>query len=114
LPQYGHFHLSFEEAGSTSHLQLTGEFDLSAVGPVENALDHVFRAPVPRRLVFDLRYLDFLDGAGLQTILKANERARSAALELVVVRPRGLASRIFTLTRAGESLSMVDDPGVAA
>jgi anti-anti-sigma factor len=114
VPQYGHFHLSIDEAGATSHLRLTGGFDLTAVGPVEHALDRVFRAPVPRRVVFDLRYLDFLDGAGLQTILRANERARAAALELVVVRPRGLASRIFTLTRAGESLSMVDDPEIAA
>jgi hypothetical protein len=26
------------------------------------------------------------------------------------VRPRGIANRVFTLTRAGEALSMVDEP----
>jgi hypothetical protein len=28
---------------------------------------------------------------------------------LVVVRPRGTANRVFTLTRVGEELKMVDD-----
>ncbi|MDQ3675660.1 MAG: STAS domain-containing protein, partial [Actinomycetota bacterium] len=61
-----------------------------------------------RHVVFDLRELSSLDFAGLHTILRANERARSAAFDLVVVRPRGLANRVFTLTRAGEQLNMVD------
>jgi hypothetical protein len=45
----------------------------------------------------------------LRTILRANERARAGALELVVVRPRGTAGRVFSLTRVGEELRMVDD-----
>jgi anti-anti-sigma factor len=91
-----------------------GEFDLAAVGRVENALDRVFQAPTTRRIVFDLRRLIFMDAAGLRTILRANERARAVAFELVVVRPRGTANRVFTLTRAGLELSMVDEPEVVA
>jgi len=91
-----------------------GEFDLSGVGRVENALDVVFQAPTTRRVVFDLHRLTFLDAAGLRTILNANERALAGAFELVVVRPRGTASRVFTLTRAGTELSMVDKPEVSA
>ena len=96
------------------YLRLMGEFDLAAVGRVENALDRVFQAPTTRRIVFDLRRLLFLDAAGLRTILRANERARAGAFELVVVRPRGTANRVFTLTRAGLELSMVDEPEVVA
>jgi anti-sigma B factor antagonist len=95
-------------------LRLTGEFDLAGVGRVEDALDGVFRAPSPSRVVVDLRGLTFLDAAGLRTVLRADERARAAAVELLVVRPRGLASRVFTLTRAGAALCMVDDPVVMA
>jgi anti-anti-sigma factor len=95
-------------------LRLMGEFDLAAVGPVEIALDRAFEAPATRRVVFDLRRLTFLDGAGLRAILRANEGARAGAFELVVVRPRGTANRVFTLTRAGEELSMVDEPEVGA
>ena len=97
------------------HVRVMGEFDLAVVGRVESALDRVFQAPTPRRVVLlDLRRLTFLDAAGLRTILGANERARAAACELVVIRPRGLANRVFTLTRAGEQLSMVDEPEVMA
>ena len=49
-----------------------------------------------------------LDIAGLLTLLRTHDRARACAFELVVARPRGMANRVFTLTRAGEALSMVE------
>ncbi len=101
------FCMAVEEHGSTLHLRLTGEFDLAAVGRVEAALEHVSEAHT-RQLVFDLRQLSFIDSAGLHTVLRANERARRAGFEVVVVRPRGLANRVFTLTRAGKQLKLVD------
>lgn len=110
MVETGHFHLVVQESDTASHLRLTGEFDLAAVGPVENALDRAFEAPRARRVVFDLRRLTFLDAAGLRAILRANERARAAALELILVRPRGPANRIFTLTRMSKELRMVDEP----
>jgi anti-anti-sigma factor len=93
-------------------LRLSGEFDLAGVGQVENALDRVFQAPATRRIVFDLCRLRFLDVAGLSTILRADQRARAAAVELIVVRPRGPANRVFTLTRAGAELNMADESAV--
>jgi anti-anti-sigma factor len=114
MPPSGHFKLTVQESGGTSHLRLMGEFDLAVVGRVEDALERVLRAPTTRRVVFDLRRLVFLDAAGLQTIIRANERARAGAFELVVVRPRGMANRVFTLTRAGGELRMVDEPEVVA
>ena len=107
----GQFQLSLEESGERSHLRLVGEFDRAAVGRVEQALDNVFRAPPTKQLVIDLRPLTFLDTAGLLTLLRTHDRARACAFELVVARPRGIANRVFTLTRAGEALSMVDEPG---
>ena len=105
--------LAVEESGSTLRLRLTGDFDRGGVRAVENALHRVRRAPPLRRLVFDLRGLAFLDLAGLRTILKADARGRAQAFEVVLIRPRGAASRIFTLTRAGERLSIIDEPEAA-
>ena len=101
--------VSVERSGATSHLRVSGELDLTGVARVENALDRIFQAPTTRRIVFDLCRLGFLDLAGLRTILRADQRARAAAVELVVVRPRGVANRIFTLTRAGAALTMIDE-----
>jgi anti-sigma B factor antagonist len=109
VPFADHFQLAVEEQGCTVFLRPMGDFDLAAVGRVENAIGRVLEVAATSRVVFDLRRLTFLDSSGLRTILRANERARAGALELVVVRPRGAANRVFTLTRVGEELRMVDD-----
>jgi anti-anti-sigma factor len=109
LPRTRCLTVTVREFRSTLHLRLTGEFDLAGVRAVENALERLDQAPAPRRLVFDLRGLTFLDIAGLRTILGADARGRAEEFEVVVVRPRGIVNRVFTLTRAGEQLSMVDD-----
>ena len=114
MPDAGRFHLVIEESDATLCLCAAGDLDLAVVGQVENALDRAFRAARSRRIVFDLRRLTFLDYAGLGTILRANERARTAAFELVVVRPLGRANRVFTLTRAGRGLNLVDSRGARA
>jgi anti-anti-sigma factor len=108
-PHASCLNLTVREFLGTLHLRLTGEFDISGVSAVENALYRLDEAPTPRRVVFDLRNLTFLDIAGLRTILSADARGRAEEFEVVVVRPRGTVNRVFTLTRAGEQLSMVDD-----
>ena len=101
------FCLRVEELGSTVHLRLAGEFNLAGVGRVEAALEQA-SAEHTRHVVFDLTDLSFLDSAGLHTILRASERARSAAFDVVVVRPRGLANRVFTLNPGRSQLNLVD------
>jgi anti-anti-sigma factor len=113
MPNAGALTMTVEESDATLRLRLAGDFDLAGVGTVENALDRLSLAPVPRRVVFDLRGLAFLDLAGLRTILRTDARGRAEAFEVVVVRPRGTASRVFTLTRAGEQLSMVNEAEAA-
>ncbi len=102
------FRLDVEEGDRTLYLRLKGEFDRACVARVETALDRVC-AEHTRQVVFDLQGLSFLDLAGLKTILKTHERARAEPFEVVVVRPKGFLNRIFTLTRVGERLKMVDD-----
>lgn len=106
--------VGIEESNSTLHLRLAGDFDLAGVGPVEQALERLGQASAPRRVVFDLRALVFLDAAGLRTILRTDAQGRAEAFEVVVVRPRGSANRVFTLTRAGERLRIIDEPGTAS
>ena len=102
--------MSVSETEGTLSVRLDGEFDLTGVGPVENVLDRMSRPPPLARVVFDLGELSFLDLAGLQTILRADARGRTIGCEVVVVRPRGTANRVFTLTRVGETLNVVDRP----
>jgi anti-anti-sigma factor len=102
--------LSVREAEGILSVRLNGEFDLAGVGAVENVLDRMSRPPPLGRVVLDLSDLAFLDLAGLQTILRADARGRESGCEVVVVRPRGTANRVFTLTRVGETLTLIDRP----
>lgn len=60
------FGVAVEESDRTLLLRLMGDFDLTGVDRVENALGRLSRAPAPQRVVFDLRGLTFLDLAALR------------------------------------------------
>jgi hypothetical protein len=44
----------------------------------------------------------------LKTILRANDDCKHHHIAVTVIKPRGLASRVFTLTRARFELHLVD------
>ena len=92
-------------------MRVSGEFDLSAVAPVERALDRAIDR-LTDDVVFDLRRVSFLDLSGLTTIVKTDERAHNESFAVHVVRPLGPAARIFGLTAEGRALAVLDDlPG---
>ena len=103
----GCFELAAERDGTTLRLTLSGDFDRAATGQVEQALEEARKLPL-EHVTFDLSPLTFLDLAGLRTILEVDRRGQAEGFGVTVVRPRGLANRVFTLTRAGEMLSMID------
>ena len=103
----GDFSLNARQSGATLFLSLAGEFDWAATDRVEGALDDANGKPLDQ-VVFDLSDLTFIDITALKVILKTQERALASGFQMTVVRPRGLANRIFTLTRAAETLEMVD------
>jgi anti-anti-sigma factor len=101
------FSVDCERDGSTLSLSLAGEFDWAVSGYVEGALERGCEVPV-EHVVFDLSDVTFIDITALKVILKTHEMAAARGFDVTVVRPRGLVNRIFTLTRAAETLEMVD------
>ena len=61
-------------------------------------------------MVLDLRGVDFLDLAGLKAILRSVDYCTEHGVQVTVVKPRGFASRVFTLTRVHLDLDLVDSP----
>ena len=107
FPQAGPLSLTVEDSASTLILRMAGDLDLAGVGQVMAALDQVDVGHTTR-LIFDLRELAFLDLAGLKTILRANDHCRDHQIPVTVIKPRGFASRVFTLTRVHLELDLVD------
>jgi hypothetical protein len=58
-------------------------------------------------LVIDLQEIEWIDPVGLTSVLRANEWCRGHDTALTLIRPRGLASRVFTLTRAPIGLDVL-------
>jgi anti-anti-sigma factor len=90
-------------------LHIGGDFDRSTVDRVQLAFAGVGDEPL-HRVVFDLSSVTFMDLAAVKTILRADDRGVREGFKVVVVRPPPLAGRIFTLSRAGEHLTLVNHP----
>ena len=107
LAHPGMLRMTIEDSASTLVLRMAGDLELDGIGRVMAALDRLDVAQTTE-LVLDLRELAFLDLAGLTTILRANDYCKSHHIAVTVIKPRGLASRVFTLTRARLELHLVD------
>jgi len=104
--------LVVEQSGSSLLFRMAGGLDLAAIGSLMLAVEEV---DVDRttRLVLDLREVDFLDAAGLNTIVRANAYCKDHDIPVTVIKPRGLARRVFTLTRVHRELDLVDSAAAA-
>ncbi|MDQ3588301.1 MAG: STAS domain-containing protein [Actinomycetota bacterium] len=104
--------LVIEESGSSLLLRMAGGLDLATIGSLMAAVDGL---DVERttRLVLDLQEVDFLDAAGLHTLVRANAYCKDHDVQVTVIKPRGLARRVFTLTRVHRALDLVDSPAAA-
>ena len=102
--------LEVERLGTTVIMRLRGDLELATFGLLETALDDVDCSEVSL-LVVDLDEIAFLDLTGLRSILRADAHCRDYDTTVTVVRPRGLARRVFTLTKAHRELDLVTARG---
>jgi anti-sigma B factor antagonist len=92
-------------------IALTGELDISATSPLEEEIDRLAEQDGVRRVVLDLRELEFMDSTGLRMVALAERKLGAAGRRLVLVRGRDAVQRVFAITRMDEHLTFVDDPG---
>lgn len=103
------FSLRTQQQDGLAYLRIAGDFERASAKRVESVLAAV-RDESVERVVFDLRGVTFLDSAALTAIVRANDRGRQEGFDVVVIRPPPLAARVFTLSRAGEQLTLVTHP----
>ena len=105
---YEPIQVTVEQRATVALLHLRGDFDLAGVDRVEAALDGAIDS-LTDGVVFDLRGVRFLDLSGLETLVRADARARRQSFAMGVVPPPGPAARIFALTDVGRELALLDD-----
>jgi anti-anti-sigma factor len=89
---------------------LTGELDLSGAPALDHEIDALASRDGVRRVILDLRGLEFLDSSGLRVVALAERRLSSAGRSLSLVRGRDPVQRVFEITRMTERLDFVDTP----
>ena len=89
------------DAGGVIVLALSGELDLSTVGPLNAAVrDAIERKP--EALIFDLAGLKFMDSSGIAALLAA-----VGAVSSVQVRnPSGIVQRVIELSGLAQTLGL--------
>ena len=104
------FHTTLTSAGDAL-IALSGELDLSGAAPLDEEIDRLVAADGVRRVVLDLRSLEFMDSSGLRMVALAERRLSAADRELVLVRGPEAVQRVFAITRMEDHLTFVDEPG---
>jgi anti-sigma B factor antagonist len=90
-------------------VRATGELDITNAPQLAELLGQAEERC--QRVVLDLRELTFMDSAGVHVIVDATLRATAAGRRLVLVRGPSNVDRVFDLTRASDTLEIVDlDP----
>jgi anti-anti-sigma factor len=95
-----------------ARIRLSGELDLAAAGEVARALGDALA--VARDTVVDLRDLDFIDSAGVHTLIEATAAARRASRGVMVIPAPPQVHAVFELTGTGDDLQTIAPPFRAA
>ncbi len=99
------FVCSWSDGGlDATWLHLGGELDMATAPELEQTLGEAHLQS--RLVVLDLRELEFIDAAGVRTIVDASVRARQAGRRLVLLRGLSNVDRMFTLAASSADIEI--------
>jgi anti-sigma B factor antagonist len=105
LPEPFRFETSRED--TTATVRAIGELDLASAPVLDDHLAELRDAGF-RRLILDLRGLEFMDSTGLRLILDYDSQARNNGFSIALIRGPSAVQRIFDLTGTAAQLPFVD------
>jgi anti-anti-sigma factor len=84
---------------------LGGELDLAAFPQLEHAIDRALESD-PEVMVLDLEALEFMDIAGLRSVIRSEQRLRGLGKRLVIAAPGAGVRRLLALTHQEDALRL--------
>lgn len=94
-------------------LELAGELDTASAPALEHSIREAFEGGHDV-VQLDLHRLDFVDSAGVSTLIRAREEAGAAGRVLVLRRPTSQVHTLFALVGLAHWLSFEDEEQRAA
>lgn len=89
--------LLYEKKRNTLTVRLTGELDHRVAADVRAELDALILDPRVRRLVFDLKELEFMDSSGVGLIIGRYKQMARRGGSVAVTGPGRSVDRIFEM-----------------
>ena len=102
------FRCEVSRQDSSATVRAIGELDLATVPALDDQLAELRDAGI-RRLILDLRGLDFIDSTGLRLILEYDALARNDGFSIALIKGPDAVQRIFEITGTTAQLPFVDD-----
>jgi len=96
-------HIDTSTRPTATRLSIQGQFDMSAMSALDEALTRAAGSGGPVEL--DLAGVDFIDGSGLSVLMDAESRARLASRELRIVAASRNVRRLIDFTETADLLS---------
>lgn len=90
-------------------VHVEGEVDLATAPALEAALERALEGSA-KRLLVDLRGVQFLDSSGLSLLVRQDRAARRVERRLIVVKGPPQVQQVFELSGLSAHLTMVDEP----
>jgi anti-anti-sigma factor len=93
--------------GQLVRVVLEGELDIASAPEFDAALPELAAGDT---LAIDLRQLEFIDSAGIHSLMKLDVASRRHAWSLVLIRGSGGVQRVLDICRVGDRIRTVDAP----
>lgn len=101
MPDLG---LDCQVSGTTAEVALKGDLDMAAAFKLEPAVEHVVSGDAVDEVIFDLAGVNFIDSAGLGSLLSTQERLHDLGINAELRSPSAAARRVL---EAGGLLSVL-------
>jgi anti-sigma B factor antagonist len=98
--------------GTTHHVAVAGELDLSSVAEVRRVTEAALRGR-PETLLLDLGELTFCDSSGIHLVIDTDKRASAQGIRFRVIAPYGSARRTFEICQIADTVNFVTGEAAA-
>jgi anti-anti-sigma factor len=87
--------LDYELRGTTAAVTVTGDLDMAAAFKLEPAIERAVSENRVDEVVLDLGGIDFMDSAGLGSLLSTQQRLNDLGITATVRRPSEAVKRVL-------------------
>jgi anti-anti-sigma factor len=94
----GELSLDCEVRGKTAEVSLKGDLDMSAAFKLEPAIERLVSENAVDALVLDLAGVDFIDSAGVGSLLATHERLHDLGINATVKRASATVERVLDVS----------------